>query len=151
MKKLLIIFACFIALTSFLFASEVSDLLQEAQNAYDSGDLSTAVQRIDSAKKIIEREQISSSAEDFIEVNNWDVVKLKLSDYLGKKVKTQAKFISIPSPGKVYLIPVSTANTYEDSVIDKLLTLKSNTAYTFYGTVRDGGILGPYLHIEAIE
>ena len=150
MKKIIVSLFVF-TFTVFVFASEVSDLLQEVQTAYDSGDLTTAIQKIDSAKKIIEREQLSSGGEDYIEVNNWDVVKLKLSEYLGKKVKIQAKFISIPSPGKVYLIPVSTANTYEDSVIDKLLTLKSNTAYTFYGTVRDGGILGPYLHIEAIE
>jgi hypothetical protein len=40
----------------FAFSSEVSDLLKAAQESYTSDDLPTALQNIDSAKNIIEKE-----------------------------------------------------------------------------------------------
>lgn len=134
----------------FVFASEVSDLLLEAQTAYESGDVSTAIQKIDSAKSIMEKEQLSSSANDYVEVANWDIIKMKSADYLGKKVIIKAKFIGINSDGTVYLIEISPSNSYEPSLVDKILTLKKNEYYNFYGTVVSD-YLGPKLFIEAIN
>lgn len=134
----------------FVFASEVSDLLLEAQTAYESGDISTAIQKIDSAKSIMEKEQLSSSANDYVEVASWDIIKIKSADYLGKKVIIKAKFIGINSDGTVYLIEISPSNSYEPSLVDKILTLKKYEYYNFYGTVVSD-YLGPKLFIEAIN
>ena len=134
----------------FVFAFEVSDLLQEAQTAYESGDVYTAIQKIDSAKSIMEKEQLSSSANDYVEVANWDIIKMKSADYLGKKVIIKAKFIGINSDGTVYLIEISPSNSYEPSLVDKILTLKKYEYYNFYGTVVSD-YLGPKLFIEAIN
>jgi len=150
MKKIFIsVLLC--AFSFCVFASEVSDLLQEAQTSYETGDVTTAIQKLDSAKSLMEKEKLSSSGDDYVEITNWDIVKLKKSDYLGKKIKIKATFISFPTTGTVYLVPISTSNTYDESLIDKLLTLKLNNVYTFFGTVQDNGIMGPKLHIEAIE
>lgn len=149
MRKLFLFFILF-TFSFFVFASEVSDLLQEAQTAYESGDVTTAIQKLDSAKSLMEKEQLSSSGDDYVEVASWDIVKLKSADYLGKKVIIKAKFIGINSDGTVYLIEISPSNSYEPSLIDKLLTLKKYEFYNFYGTVVSD-FLGPELHIEAIE
>ena len=149
MKKIILsILLCLSSL--FVFASEVSDLLQEAQTAYETGDVTTAIQKLDSAKSIMEKEQLSSSANDYIEVASWDIIKMKSADYLGKKVIIKAKFIGINSDGTVYLIEISPSNSYEPSLVDKILTLKKYEYYNFYGTVVSD-YLGPKLFIEAIN
>lgn len=149
MKKIFLsVLLC--AFSFCVFASEVSDLLLEAQTAYESGDVSTAIQKLDSAKSLMEKEELSSSGDDYVEITNWDIVKLKSADFIGKKVKVKAKFIGINSSGTVYLIEISPSNSYEQSLIDKLLTLKKYELYNFYGTVVSD-VLGPKLHIEAIE
>ena len=149
MKKIILsVLLC--VFSFFVFASEVSDLLLEAQTAYESGDISTAIQKIDSAKSIMEKEQLSSSANDYVEVASWDIIKIKSADYLGKKVIIKAKFIGINSDGTVYLIEISPSNSYEPSLVDKILTLKKYECYNFYGTVVSD-YLGPKLFIEAIN
>lgn len=149
MKKIILsVLLC--VFSFFVFASDVSDLLLEAQTAYKSGDVSTAIQKLDSAKSIMEKEQLSSSANDYVEVANWDIIKMKSADYLGKKVIIKAKFIGINSDGTVYLIEISPSNSYEPSLVDKILTLKKYEYYNFYGTVVSD-YLGPKLFIEAIN
>ncbi len=148
--KRIILSVLLCAFSFFVFASEVSDLLQKAQTAYESGDVPTAIQKLDSAKSIMEKEQLSSDSESYIEINSWDIVKLKKSDYLGKKVKIKAKYIGVNSDGSVYLIGISTNNSYEPSLIDKILSLKKYEFYTFYGTITSD-FMGPMIHIEAIE
>ena len=147
-KMILAVLLC--TFSFFVFASEVSDLLQEVQTAYESGDIAIAIQKLNSAKSIMEKEQLSSDAESYIEVNSWDIVKLKKADYLGKKVKIKAKYVGVNSDGSVYLIEVSTNNSYEPSLIDKILSLKKYEFYTFYGTVTSD-FIGPKIYIEAIE
>ncbi|MDD6969355.1 MAG: hypothetical protein SPH83_01585 [Treponema sp.] len=149
MKKIILsVLLC--VFSFFVFASDVSDLLLEAQTAYESGDVYTAIQKIDSAKSIMEKEQLSSSANDYVEVASWDIIKIKSADYLGKKVIIKAKFIGINSDGTVYLIEISPSNSYEPSLVDKTLTLKKYEYYNFYGTVVSD-YLGPKLFIEAIN
>lgn len=149
MKKIILsVLLC--VFSFFVFASDVSDLLQEAQTAYESGDVYTAIQKIDSAKSIMEKKQLSSSANDYVEVASWDIIKMKSADYLGKKVIIKAKFIGINSDGTVYLIEISPSNSYEPSLVDKILTLKKYEYYNFYGTVVSD-YLGPKLFIEAIN
>lgn len=149
MKKIILsVLLC--VFSFFVFASDVSDLLLESQTAYESGDVSTAIQKLDSAKSIMEKEQLSSSANDYVEVANWDIIKIKSADYLGKKVIIKAKFIGINSDGTVYLIEISPSNSYEPSLVDKILTLKKYEYYNFYGTVVSD-YLGPKLFIEAIN
>ncbi len=144
---LCLLFAC-----SFVFASEVTDLLQAAQTAYESGDVSTAIQKLDSAKSIMEKEQLSSSANTYIEVSNWDVVKIKKSEYIGKKVKVKATFYGINSDGKTVHIGIGLLCTYDNSLVDKFLELTKFQEYVFYGTVfENNSLLGPMIHIEAIE
>ena len=149
MKKIILsVLLC--AFSFFVFASEVSDLLQEVQTAYETGDVTTAIQKLDSAKSIMEKEQLSSSVNDYVEVASWDIIKMKSADYLGKKVIIKAKFIGINSDGTVYLIEISPSNSYEPSLVDKILTLKKYEYYNFYGTVVSD-YLGPKLFIEAIN
>ena len=100
----------------FVFASEVSDLLLEAQTAYESGDVTTAIQKLESAKSLMEKEELSSSGDDYVEITNWGIVKLKSADFIGKKVKVKAKFIGINSSGTVYLIEISPSNCSYDPI-----------------------------------
>lgn len=149
MKKLFSI-SLFCLFSIFIYASEVSDLLQEAQTAYESGDVSTAIQKIDSAKSILEKEQLSSAVDDYIEVTNWDVIKMKKAEYDGKRIKYKAKYFGPNSNGTVYIENIGNTCTYDESLIDQLLSLKQYEKYTFYGTV----FLyysRPSLHVEAIE
>lgn len=149
MKKIILsVLLC--AFSFFVFASEVSDLLQEAQTAYESGDVPTAIQKLDSAKTIMEKEQLSSAVDDYIEVTNWDVIKMKKAEYDGKKIKYKAKYFGPNSNGTVYIENIGNTCTYDESLIDQLLSLKQYEKYTFYGTV----FLyysRPSLHVEAIE
>lgn len=147
-KMILTVLLC--TFSFFVFASEVSDLLQEVQTAYESGDIAIAIQKLNSAKSIMEKEQLSSDAESYIEVNSWDIVKLKKADYLGKKVKIQANFAGINSDGSLFISEVSVTNPYDNSLVDKILSLQKYEKYIFYGTVTDG-VLGPKLYVEAIE
>ena len=99
MKKIFLsVWLC--AFSFCVFASEVSDLLLEAQTAYESGDVSTAIQKLESAKSLMEKEELSSSGDDYVEITNWGIVKLKSADF-SKKVKVKAKFIGINSSGTV--------------------------------------------------
>ncbi len=151
MKKTLFFLVIFL-FSVFIFASEVSDLLQEAQTAYESGDVSTAIQKIDSAKSIMEKEQLSSSADDYIEISNWDVVKIKKSEYIDKKVKVKARFYGINSDGKTVHLAIGLSCTFDNSMVDKFLELTKYQEYVFFGTVfESNSLLGPMLHIEAIE
>ena len=74
-KIILSVLLC--AFSFCVFASEVSDLLLEAQTAYESGDVSTAIQKLDSAKSLMAKEELSSFADDYVEIISWDIVKLK--------------------------------------------------------------------------
>lgn len=115
MKKIFLsVWLC--AFSFCVFASEVSDLLLEAQTAYESGDVSTAIQKLDSAKSLMEKEELSSSGDDYVEITNWGIVKLKSADFIGKKVKVKAKFIGINSSGTVYLIEISPSNCSYDPI-----------------------------------
>ena len=77
MKKFIVTFINFILFSSIIFSSEVTDLLENAKTAYSNGNLTETINLIDSAKRVVERETINSSSEEYIEVSNWDVVKLK--------------------------------------------------------------------------
>lgn len=149
MKKIFLALFMF-TFSLLVFASEVSDLLQGAQTAYESGNISTAIQKLDSAKSIMEKEQLNSSSDAYIELSSWDIVKMKKSEYNGKKVKFKDRFLQINSDGTVNLYDCYSWCTYEESLIDKLLTLKGYQEYTFYGTVIINNT-SPSLHIEAIE
>ena len=72
MKKKIILSVCFIFAISLCFSSEVTDLLDKAKTAYSNGNLTETINLIDSAKKIVEKENINSSSEEYIEVTNWD-------------------------------------------------------------------------------
>ena len=149
MKKIICI--CLFGIFSiFVFASEVSDLLQAVQTAYESGDVSTAIQKLDSVKSIMEKEQLSLGAESYIEVTNWDAVKLKQSEYENKKVKIKTGYYGPTSNGSIHLLNIGGSCTYDESLVDKLLSIKKYEDYTFYGTVFIK-YSTPYLHIEAIE
>lgn len=152
MKKKIILSVCFIFAISLCFSSEVTDLLDKAKTAYSNGNLTETINLIDSAKKIVEKENINSSSEEYIEVTNWDVVKIKKSEYIGKKVKVKARFYGINSDGKTVHIAIGLSCTYENSLVDKFLELSKYQEYVFYGTVfEENTFLGPMIHIEKIE
>lgn len=71
--------------SAIIFASEVTDLLEKAKISYSNGNLTETINLIDSAKKLVEKENIKSSSEEYTEVTNWDVIKIKKSEYIGKK------------------------------------------------------------------
>lgn len=135
----------------FVFASEVSNLLQSAQSAYETGDITTAIQKLDSAKSIMEREKNNASSEDYIELNSWDIVKLKPSEYVGKKVKIRTMYGGVMNDGSIYLSNVATFNSFDESLIDKIITLQKYSKYIFSGTVVDNGRGSTSLYVEAIE
>ena len=152
MKKFIFTLLSLIIVTSIAFATEVTDLLEKAKIAYSNGNLTETINLIDSAKKIVENENINSSSEEYIEVTNWDVVKIKKSDYIGKKVKVKARFYGINSDGKTVHISIGLSCTYENSLVDKFLELAKYQEYVFYGTVfEENSLLGPMIHIEKID
>jgi len=152
MKKFIVTFINFILFSSIIFSSEVTDLLENAKTAYSNGNLTETINLIDSAKRVVERETINSSSEEYIEVSNWDVVKIKKSEYIGKKVKTKARFYGINSDGKTVHIAIGRSCTYENSLVDKFLELTKYQEYVFYGTVfEENSFLGPMIHIEKID
>lgn len=149
MKKLLFTLLSLMLVTSIVFASEVADLLEKAKTEYSNGNLVETINLIDSAKKIVEKENINSSSEEYIEVTNWDVVKLKKDSYIGKKVKISTRYsgvsgsehISLSGPGRCY---------FDTNLVDKILSLKNYSNYTFYGTVQDSWA-SPTLFVEKID
>ena len=151
MKKI-ILSLIVLSFSIFAFSSEVGELLKAAQDSYESGDLSSALKNIESAKSIIEKEQLSISTSAYIEVSNWDVVKMKKSDYIGKKVKVKTRFYAINSDGKTVHLAIGLSCTFDNSLVDKFLELTKYQEYVFYGTVfENNSFLGPMIHIEAIE
>lgn len=152
MKKLIVTLLLLVIISFASFASEVTELLENAKNAYSNGNLTETINLIDSAKKIVEKETISSSSEEYIEVSNWDVVKIKKSEYIGKKVKVKARFYGINSDGKTVHISIGLSCTYENSLVDKFLEINKYQEYVFYGTVfEENSLLGPMIHIEKID
>lgn len=149
MKKL---FLCivFTSICILSFASEVSELLEKAKKEYSDGKLTESIISIENAKKIIEKDMLNSSEDDYTEISNWDIIKVKKNDYIDKKVKVKAKFYGINSDGVTVRIAIGPSCTYETVLVDKLLELTKYQDYTFYGTVIDS-FLGPMIHIENIE
>ena len=149
MKKILVTFINFILFSSIIFSSEVTDLLENAKTAYSNGNLTETISLIDSAKRLVERENINSSSEEYIEVTNWDVVKLKKDVYIGKKVKFTTRYSGIS--GSEYIILSGPGACHFDSnLVDKILSLKEFSNFTFYGTVQDSWA-SPTLFVEKID
>lgn len=150
MKKS-IIFLMSILLPSFgtIFASEVSDLLDMAKIEYNKGNISESIKYIDSARKLLDKENLNKSADEYIEVINWDVVKLKKAAYIGKKVKFRdmysgifgSEYISLGSSGLCH---------FDSNLVDKILSLEKFSNHTFYGTVNDSWA-GSSFFIEKID
>ena len=152
MKKIVLAFFSLILFSAITFASEVTDLLEKAKISYSNGKLTETINLIDSAKKLVERENINTSSEEYIEVTNWDVIKIKKSEYIGKKVKVKARFYGINSDGTTVHISMGLSCTYHNSLVDKFLELAKYQEYVFFGTVFENNtLLGPMIHIEAIE
>ena len=149
MKKLFLCLTLLI-LTNICFASEVSELLKKALDSYESGDIQTTIQTIDAAKKLIDSERIKNSENVYIEISNWDVVKLKKVFYLEKKVKFRTKYIGISGSEYLLLEGFGTTCTFNEDLVDTILALEKSQQYTFYGTVKEGWA-APFLHVEAIE
>lgn len=152
MKKRISVLS-FLFVFSCLFASEVGTLLDEAKSAYEKGDRQGALAKINSAKKIIDSEDISASSSEYIYVNSWNLVKLKYDEYKGKRIRIVGEFYGVSSNGKKVMlreIGGPDDNTFEPSLIDKILSLEEYKSYVFYGVVKTG-LFGPYLHIEKIK
>ena len=135
---------CALLIVSSASASEFTDLLDKAKGEYEAGNLSAAIELIDSAKKLADKENLNGTADEYIEVTDWNVVKLKKLSYIGKKVKVRCEFSGISSDGeKIYVEPpkdYSITCTFDKTLIDKILTLKKSSYsnpihYTFYGTI----------------
>jgi len=149
MKKIIVTFINFILFSSIIFSSEVTDLLENAKTAYSNGNLTETISLIDSAKRLVERENINSSSEEYIEVTNWDVVKLRKDVYIGKKVKFTTRYSGIS--GSEYIILSGPGACHFDSnLVDKILSLKEFSNFTFYGTVQDSWA-SPTLFVEKID
>jgi len=152
MKKYMVVLLSLLCFYSLVFASDVMDLLDKAKIEYSNGNLSETINLIDSAKKLVEKENINSSSDEYIEISNWDVVKIKKSEYIGKKVKVKARFYDVNSDGTTVHISIGISCTYKNSLIDKFLELTKYQEYTFYGTVfENNALFGPMIHIEAIN
>lgn len=147
MKKILSFFIIVLLSTS-IFATPVEDYLNKAIKAYGDGDISTAINNIDAARKILDKEQLSQNQNNYIEVSSWDIIKLKKYDYYGKKIKIKLTYCGVASNGMVDLL--SCYCSYDDSMLEKVSTLKKWEEYTFYGTVTENYV-NLCLHIEGIE
>lgn len=149
MKKSILVVAIFSLVATAIFASDVESLLDKAKSAYGSGDKTTAIQNIDMAKKIIEKEQLAANNEEYIEIANWDIVDLKSDFYVGKKVKINGIFWGVLTKDSINV--EIRGCTFEPSLTDKILTLEKMKKYTFFGVIKTKSYGSPFLHIEAIQ
>ena len=142
-------FIVFITICVLCFASEVTNLLDTAKIEYKKGNFNSAIELIDSARKIIESEHLLETDREYIEIANWDVIDLKSEFYIGKKVKFIGSYWGVV--GKDQISVELRSCTFENALIDKILMLQKTKTYTFYGTVMQQKYLSPYIHIEIIE
>ena len=151
MKKILSVLII-VSVSVLSFASDFSDLLDKAKDSYAKGNLNETINLIDSARKILDKESLNNSAEEYIEVAKWDIVKLKKDYYIGKKVKITTMYnglsfmysdkISISGPGSCY---------FDNSLVDTIISLKDYSTHTFYGIVRKDNYSDAELYIEKID
>ena len=64
MKKYMVVLLSLLCFYSLVFASDVMDLLDKAKIEYSNGNLSETINLIDSAKKLVEKENINSSSDE---------------------------------------------------------------------------------------
>ena len=148
MKKIILLFIL-LTTTCFCFSSEFETLLQKAITSYNTGDIETALQNIDTAKKILDSEKLQNGKDEYTEITSWDVVKLKKALYLGKKVKLYTMYSGVYGSEEIVLNGPGGCN-FNEQLVDKILSLQTLKKYTFYGTVKDSR-LGPTLFVEEIE
>ena len=150
MKRITVLFFL-ISITSFCFASDVEVLLQKAIVSYTSGDLSLTIQNIDAVRKLLDEEKIKNTNDEYLEVNTWDLIDLKSESYIGKKVKFTGEFYGVISKDKVNV--KLRGCTFDNTLIDKILTLENYKKYSFYGIIKEPSYKSgsPYMHVEAIE
>ncbi|MEL3908909.1 MAG: hypothetical protein P1P64_07895 [Treponemataceae bacterium] len=151
MKKTVISVLLVVFCANLFFASEVTALLDQAKEEYSKGNYEEAIKYIDSAKKLIENEQLAKGADDYLLVEKWDVIDLKSDFYIGKKVKFVGRFYGALNKDEINI--GARGCTFDKSLVDKILTLKDFTNYTFYGVVKAPKYTSgnPYLHVEMIE
>lgn len=136
MKKNIIFFILLLLSFSTIFASEVSDLLDKAKIEYNKGNIPESINYIDSARKVLDKENLNKSADEYIEVTNWDIVKLKKAAYIGKKVKISTEYDGIFSSERISLRQLG-LSFFDTNLTDQILSLKKHSKYTFYGIVQD--------------
>lgn len=137
--------------TCFCSASDVEMLLQKAIESYNSGDVLSTIQNIDAARKLLDEETITNIKDEYLEVTTWDLIDLKSESYIGKKVKFTGEFYGVMSKDKINVKMRSC--TFDNTLIDKILTLENYKKYSFYGIVKEPLYKNgsPYMHVEAIE
>jgi hypothetical protein len=136
---------------SLIFAQDVATSLDSAKQLFIKGDFSDALQQIQIAKDQIEKAQMANSGNVYIDVPNWNAVKINPAKYKGMKVKTVATMGGIWDDGTVYIIPVGTGNTFDLSIADKIGTLQAFMEYIWYGEVVLGKNNGVSIRIEKVE
>ena len=151
MKKILSVLII-VSVSVLSFASDFSDLLDKAKDSYAKGNLNETINLIDSARKIVDKESLNSTAEEYIEVAKWDIVKLKKDYYIGKKVKITTTYcgLSFLSSDKINLTNVGSCY-YDNNLVDKILSFEYYSTHTFYGIVRKDNYSDAELYIEKID
>jgi len=122
-KKQLICVLFLIPIMNF-FAEDISNNLDLVKKYYSQGDYTKTIQLLDQIKTQIEKEQFAKSGETYIPLESWNPVKVEPEKYLGKKVKITASFVMIKSDGTVYISGVSSDNTFNKNIKDKIIGLK---------------------------
>ncbi len=147
MKKIILLIL--LTTTCFCFSSEFETLLQKAITSYNTGDTETALQNIDAAKKLLDVEKLKNENNEYIEVTNWDIVKLKKDLYLEKKVRITTMYTGVSGTQYIILNGPGACN-FSEQLVDQILSLEKFKKYTFYGTVKDSWS-SPTLFVEEIE
>lgn len=148
MKGFIIAILVLLETGAFCFGQSFVELLDKAKTQYTQGDKNGAILTLDSARKIANSEVVAAST-DYIEIKNWDVVKVKFAQYEGKKVKVYTSSLGFSSNGERFMIGlVDGSCTYNDNLVDTLLSLEGK--HWFFGTVIKEGYLSS-MHIERVE
>ena len=88
MRQIILCFLAFFLVSVFCAASEFSNLLDKAKSEYSKGNISAAIFLVDSARKIADSENLKTSDGDYLEISNWDLVKLKKTSSRMKRPKS---------------------------------------------------------------
>jgi len=99
--------------------------------------------------EILEMKKDQESANDnFILIEDWNIVKLNENKYMNNRVKVKLKYVNVLSNKKLNFLEIDSCS-YDEKLIPEILKLESFKEYWVFGTVIQG-YFSPTLKLDTI-